>query len=26
VFKLRPQDLERLTGAPVADVVEPPAA
>ena len=22
VFKLRPQDLERLTGAPVADVVE----
>ena len=27
VFKLRPQDLERLTGAPVADVVQqPPAA
>lgn len=25
VFKLRPQDLERLTGAPVADVVQPPA-
>ena len=24
VFKLRPQDLERLTGAPVADVVQPP--
>ncbi|MBA2673274.1 YbaK/EbsC family protein [Ramlibacter sp.] len=24
VFKLRPQDLERLTGAPVADVVEEP--
>ncbi len=23
VFKLRPQDLERLTGAPVADVVQP---
>ena len=22
VFKLRPQDLERLTGAPVADVVQ----
>ena len=26
VFKLRPQDLERLTGAPVADVVQEPAA
>ena len=26
VFKLRPQDLEKLTGAPVADVVQPPAA
>jgi prolyl-tRNA editing enzyme YbaK/EbsC (Cys-tRNA(Pro) deacylase) len=26
VFKLRPQDLERLTGAPVADVVQPAAA
>src|SRR6478736_5481996 len=26
VFKLRPQDLERLTGAPVADVVQAPAA
>ena len=27
VFKLRPHDLERLTGAPVADVVqEPPGA
>ena len=25
VFKLRPQDLERLTGAPVADVAQPPA-
>jgi len=25
VFKLRPQDLEQLTGAPVADVVQPPA-
>ena len=25
VFKLKPQDLERLTGAPVADVVAPPA-
>ena len=25
VFKLRPQDLEKLTGAPVADVVQPPA-
>lgn len=25
VFKLRPQDLERLTGAPVADVVQSPA-
>ncbi|AEG91746.1 YbaK/EbsC family protein [Ramlibacter tataouinensis] len=25
VFQLRPQDLERLTGAPVADVVQPPA-
>ena len=25
VFKLKPQDLERLTGAPVADVVQPPA-
>ena len=24
VFKLRPQDLERLTGAPVADVVQDP--
>jgi prolyl-tRNA editing enzyme YbaK/EbsC (Cys-tRNA(Pro) deacylase) len=24
VFKLRPQDLEHLTGAPVADVVQPP--
>jgi prolyl-tRNA editing enzyme YbaK/EbsC (Cys-tRNA(Pro) deacylase) len=24
VFKLRPQDLERLTGAPVADVVQQP--
>ena len=24
VFKLRPQDLERLTGAPVADVVQAP--
>lgn len=26
VFKLRPQDLERLTGAPVADVVKSDAA
>ena len=26
VFKLRPQDLERLTRAPVADVVQAPAA
>ena len=26
VFKLRPQDLERLTGAPVADVVQAPTA
>jgi prolyl-tRNA editing enzyme YbaK/EbsC (Cys-tRNA(Pro) deacylase) len=26
VFKLRPQDLEKLTGAPVADVVQAPAA
>jgi prolyl-tRNA editing enzyme YbaK/EbsC (Cys-tRNA(Pro) deacylase) len=26
VFKLRPQDLERLTGAPVADVTREPAA
>jgi prolyl-tRNA editing enzyme YbaK/EbsC (Cys-tRNA(Pro) deacylase) len=26
VFKLSPRDLERLTGAPVADVVQPPAA
>ena len=26
VFKLRPQDLERLTGAPVADVVQAPPA
>lgn len=26
VFMLRPQDLERLTGAPVADVVQEPAA
>ncbi len=26
VFKLRPQDLQRLTGAPVADVVQAPAA
>ncbi|NML47298.1 YbaK/EbsC family protein [Ramlibacter sp. G-1-2-2] len=26
VFKLRPQDLEQLTGAPVADVVQAPAA
>ena len=26
VFKLRPQDLERLTGAPVADVVQEPPA
>ena len=25
VFKLRPQDLEKLTGAPVADVVQAPA-
>ncbi len=25
VFRLRPQDLERLTGAPVADVVQAPA-
>ena len=25
VFKLRPQDLERLTGAPVADVTQAPA-
>ena len=25
VFKLKPQDLERLTGAPVADVVQAPA-
>jgi prolyl-tRNA editing enzyme YbaK/EbsC (Cys-tRNA(Pro) deacylase) len=25
VFKLRPQDLERLTGAPVADVAQVPA-
>ena len=24
VFKLRPQDLERLTGAPLADVVKEP--
>jgi prolyl-tRNA editing enzyme YbaK/EbsC (Cys-tRNA(Pro) deacylase) len=24
VFRLRPQDLERLTGAPVADVVQQP--
>ena len=24
VFKLRPQDLEALTGAPVADVVQTP--
>ena len=24
VFRLKPQDLERLTGAPVADVVQPP--
>ncbi len=26
VFPLRPQDLEALTGAPVVDVVQPPAA
>ena len=26
VFKLRPRDLEQLTGAPVADVVQAPAA
>ncbi len=26
VFKLRPQDLERLTGAPVVDVVQAPQA
>ncbi|MFC5500325.1 YbaK/EbsC family protein [Caenimonas terrae] len=26
VFRLRPQDLERLTGAPVADLVQDPAA
>jgi prolyl-tRNA editing enzyme YbaK/EbsC (Cys-tRNA(Pro) deacylase) len=26
VFKLKPHDLERLTGAPVADVVQDPAA
>lgn len=26
VFRLAPTDLERLTGAPVADVVQPPAA
>jgi prolyl-tRNA editing enzyme YbaK/EbsC (Cys-tRNA(Pro) deacylase) len=26
VFRLRPQDLERLTGAPVADVVQAPVA
>jgi prolyl-tRNA editing enzyme YbaK/EbsC (Cys-tRNA(Pro) deacylase) len=26
VFKLRPQDLERLTGAPVADVAQEPPA
>jgi prolyl-tRNA editing enzyme YbaK/EbsC (Cys-tRNA(Pro) deacylase) len=26
VFKLKPQDLERLTGAPVADVVQDPPA
>jgi prolyl-tRNA editing enzyme YbaK/EbsC (Cys-tRNA(Pro) deacylase) len=26
VFKLNPKDLERLTGAPVADVVQQPAA
>ncbi|HET6828304.1 MAG TPA: YbaK/EbsC family protein [Ramlibacter sp.] len=26
VFKLRPQDLEQLTGAPVADVVQSPSA
>lgn len=26
VFRLAPADLERLTGAPVADVVQPPAA
>lgn len=26
VFRLRPQDLQQLTGAPVADVVLPPAA
>ena len=26
VFRLRPQDLERLTGAPVADVVQEPPA
>ena len=26
VFKLRPQDLQALTGAPVADVVQPPGA
>jgi prolyl-tRNA editing enzyme YbaK/EbsC (Cys-tRNA(Pro) deacylase) len=25
VFRLRPADLERLTGAPVADVTQPPA-
>lgn len=25
IFKLKPQDLERLTGAPVADVVQEPA-
>jgi hypothetical protein len=26
VFKLKPQDLERLTGAPVADVAQDPRA
>ena len=26
VFRLAPADLERLTGAPVADVVQPPAS
>jgi prolyl-tRNA editing enzyme YbaK/EbsC (Cys-tRNA(Pro) deacylase) len=26
VFRLRPQDLQHLTGAPVADVVQPPAS
>jgi prolyl-tRNA editing enzyme YbaK/EbsC (Cys-tRNA(Pro) deacylase) len=26
VFRLRPSDLERLTGAPVADVTQPPAS